>query len=387
MTMTSNTRPPARNPLAAIRSWLKGSAVDDHGREGGARDANPLMAFATESGAPDAGPARESDRKNERRPSSIPPRTIAATLVAAFVSAGAVALIYAKWDQLQAAEKRSGKLTVDSHPGGIAVSVDGLERGKTPLTITLDPGPHKLSLRRGSQERVIPFSLAGGAELAQYVELPVDAPPAAGKITVATDPPGARVRIDGENRGVSPLTVADLVPSEHKVMVTTENGSSERSVLVEPGATVSVVFSLPKTSAPAAGWVALTSPFDVQLLEGSSVVGTGRSSKVMLPAGRHDLEVVNESLEFRDSRSVDVVAGKVTNLRVDPPKGALSANARPWADVIIDGTNVGQTPIANFALPIGTHQVLFRHPQYGERTQTIVVTAKGLNRVAVDLTK
>jgi hypothetical protein len=65
----------------------------------------------------------------------------------------------------------------------------------------------------------------------------------------------------------------------------------------------------------------------------------------------------------------------------------LSANARPWADVWIDGNDVGQTPIANLAVPIGTHQVIFRHPQFGERRQTIVVTTNGPNRIAMDLSK
>jgi hypothetical protein len=31
--------------------------------------------------------------------------------------------------------------------------------------------------------------------------------------------------------------------------------------------------------------------------------------------------------------------------------------------------------------------VIFRHPQFGERRQTIVVTTKGPNRIAMDLSK
>jgi serine/threonine-protein kinase len=72
---------------------------------------------------------------------------------------------------------------------------------------------------------------------------------------------------------------------------------------------------------------------------------------------------------------------------VIPPDGRLNVNARPWANVFIDGASVGQTPLANIAVRIGEHQILFRHPTLGERTQRIVITAKGLNRVAVDLEK
>jgi hypothetical protein len=120
------------------------------------------------------------------------------------------------------------------------------------------------------------------------------------------------------------------------------------------------------------------------VLERADVVGTSASSRIMIPAGRHELDLVNESLAYQDHRRVDIGSGKTASIRVDA-RAPLSANARPWADVEIDGTPVGQTPIANVLLPLGTHHVVFRHPELGERRQNVVVTARGPNRVAVDL--
>ena len=37
--------------------------------------------------------------------------------------------------------------------------------------------------------------------------------------------------------------------------------------------------------------------------------------------------------------------------------------------------------LANLTLPIGTHEVVFTHPQFGERKQTVVVKMDGLLRV------
>ena len=54
---------------------------------------------------------------------------------------------------------------------------------------------------------------------------------------------------------------------------------------------------------------------------------------------------------------------------------------------LIDGRDLGQTPIANIAVTVGTHEIVFRHPQFGERRQTVVVTTKEPQRIAVDLTK
>jgi hypothetical protein len=195
------------------------------------------------------------------------------------------------------------------------------------------------------------------------------------------------VQVDASPRGTSPLTLTDLPAAEYKVSVSSSTGSAERSVTVKPGPMASLVFSLPKVSAPLAGWLAVSAPFDVQILEDNAIVGTGNAAKIMLPAGRHSLSLVNNDLEYLDKRTTDVAAGKTATIRIDPPKVPVNVNARPWADVTIDGANAGQTPIANLALAIGTHEIVFRHPQLGERRQTVVVKTRGSNRIAVDLTK
>jgi hypothetical protein len=55
----------------------------------------------------------------------------------------------------------------------------------------------------------------------------------------------------------------------------------------------------------------------------------------------------------------------------------------PWATVSIDGNTVGETPLGNVSLPLGEHQIVFRHPQLGERTQKVVVKANAPTRVSV----
>jgi len=47
----------------------------------------------------------------------------------------------------------------------------------------------------------------------------------------------------------------------------------------------------------------------------------------------------------------------------------------------------GMLALFGFQVAIGTHEMVFRHPQLGERRQSVTVTAKGPNRIAADLTK
>jgi PEGA domain len=359
-------------------------------------DANPLMAFGAEgewTTAPDAIAPRPQP---SAKPASAPAThhlhwsTVSGIALTVILAAfGTYVLVRAGWMPLQADSPRPARLTIETQPAGAELLLDGVARGTTPATLSVAAGTHRIILRRGTAERTLPVTLAGGAEVTHHVELasPEAAPIRTGKISIVTDPSGARVHLDGQTRGTTPLILSDVAPSEHKIVVGNANGSAERTVTVEAGATTAVVFSLPKASGPAAGWMAIASPFDVQVLEGDAVVGTGRASKVMLPAGRHEITLANDSLGYRDKRTIEIGAGKTTALKVDPPKRSLSANARPWAEMFVDGASVGQTPIANLIVAIGPHDIVFRHPQLGERQQTVLVTIQGPNRIAVDLTK
>ncbi|NOZ00944.1 MAG: protein kinase [Deltaproteobacteria bacterium] len=46
----------------------------------------------------------------------------------------------------------------------------------------------------------------------------------------------------------------------------------------------------------------------------------------------------------------------------------MTLNARPWAEVFLDGRNLGRTPIIGLDTTAGRHVVVFRHPELGERT-------------------
>jgi hypothetical protein len=55
--------------------------------------------------------------------------------------------------------------------------------------------------------------------------------------------------------------------------------------------------------------------------------------------------------------------------------GTLRINSRPWAQVIVDGRPVGNTPQPNLMLPAGNHKVVLSNPQMG-LTKSFSVTIK-----------
>ena len=285
-------------------------------------------------------------------------------------------------------EVETGTLTITTNPSGVQAIVDGEARGTTPMTLTLSSGPHVIELRGDGEPRSIPVTIAAGSKVAQHIELQRPASPVTGQLQVITEPPGARVTVDGVPAGVSPTTVSDLEPGEHSVVLESSVGVVKQTVAIESGVMASLVVPLSAAvGGPASGWIAVSAPVDLELYEQDKMLGTNRTDRIMLPAGRHEITFANDALGYRSTRVVQVGAGEVATVSLEMPQGAISLNAEPWAQVWIDGESVGETPIGNLAVPIGTHDVVFRHPELGEQHHTVTVTLSEITRLSVDLRK
>jgi hypothetical protein len=184
------------------------------------------------------------------------------------------------------------------------------------------------------------------------------------------------------------VSVADLVPGTHTVLMQHQGGTVTEQVLIEPGKSAALFVPLQSnTAAGAAGWIAVAAPADLQIYEDGRFLGSSTIERIMLPVGPHNLDIVNEPLGFHERRSVRVTAGQVTPIGFAWPTGLLSINAVPWAEAFVDGTPVGETPIANISVPIGHHEITFRNPKLGERSVAVTVTAREPAKVGVDLSK
>lgn len=237
----------------------------------------------------------------------------------------------------------TGTLVISTDPPGAQASIDGTLRGATPITLTLSAGSHRVNLRGAFGDvRSIPVSITAGSQVAQYVELAKEAATEAPEAIVAADAP-------------APMPAPTPVPVSE--------------------------------AAPVAGWISVRSRFDVSLYENGQLLGSSRTERIMVPAGRHDLELANSAVGYRQPRTVQVAPGKVATVDVEAPSGTIAINALPWAEVWIDGEKVGETPIGNLSLPIGAHEVVLRHPELGEQRQSALVTLTSPARITADLRK
>ena len=200
--------------------------------------------------------------------------------------------------------------------------------------------------------------------------------------------------VDNKPAGVTPITVLDLSPGSHSVSVTGPDGANARqSVQVEAGATATLRVTLDRpqvaeasaaAAEPSNGWVLVDAPIEMQVLQGGRQLGmSGR--RLPLAPGSYDLQL--RAADYSTAKHVDVAAGRVARIEVNVPDGTVNLNAAPWAEVYLDGRSLGETPIANASVSAGTHEVIFRNPQFTELRQMVTVASGKATRLAVTLTK
>jgi len=212
-------------------------------------------------------------------------------------------------------------------------------------------------------------------------------PPTQASVTIESTQPGTTVMVDGRPAGTTPLKLAvtdqtraiRLMPSEAAAATppppapaTAANGEAEKTAAALEQA----------AARQKSGGVTFVSPIPLDVFEGERVLGSTSSGPIVASAGAHTLDLVNTSLGFRVRQAVTIRAGTIARVPITPPMGRLSINAQPWAQVSIDDTAVGETPLANVPATLGEHQITFRHPQFGERRERVIVRADAPARVS-----
>src|SRR5262249_22702664 len=156
--------------------------------------------------------------------------------------------------------------------------------------------------QNGDVRRSLPITIEAGSSVSQYVEL-----------TSAEPIPASREK----KTGPPPAPLLATVP--------------------------------PPVTGPRPGGLSAHVPLATQSLDSGRIRGITSADRLMLPSGRHEIELVSKAFEFRATRAIQINPGKVAEVTASVPNGLVSINALPWADVSIEGRPVGATPISNLS--------------------------------------
>ena len=244
---------------------------------------------------------------------------------------------------------KSGTAELRSIPDGADVLVDGNKLGRTPLSAALSAGSHEVEFRYRGARRTQSIEIAAG----ESTELRIDwRKPLAPPPVPAVNPP--TVAADAKRRGATPPT---------------------------GGGTAA-----PTIGDLSVGWLRVFSPVELQISDGGRKLALDEKSRVMLSAGVHELQLVNSVVGYRGTQVVEVLPGKVVTQSIVLPKTMVTITASAPSEVWIDGQKVGDTPLVDLPVDLGTRDFVLKNATLGERHVTTTVTVKPL-RIDIDFSK
>jgi serine/threonine protein kinase len=236
-----------------------------------------------------------------------------------------------------AAGPGTGHLKLNIATGGAQVWVDGAQLAdgawKDPIPLRADVA-HDIRVTKPLREEV---KLAVTLRAGEAVMRDVDLLPAYGKVTVASEPPGAEVSVNGKHSGVTPLTVSDIDPGK----------PARVTVRLKGYAAVTKYVAFEK---------GLEQALDLKLVTESEAVASGESKSKSKSSKNEDGDLASVKVASSSKTSVPTTTSSQDS-------GYLVANTQPWAKVIIDGKDTGKTtpiaPRSKIALKPGKHVVTF----------------------------
>jgi hypothetical protein len=161
-------------------------------------------------------------------------------------------------------------------------------------------------------------------------------------------------------------------------MLRSAKGSVERTIHVDAGESSEIDESI------FPGWVAVSAAVDLTLSENGRTLKRDERGWAILSPGPHDIHLDNDQLGIHETRKVVVTPGDTTRLSLAPQTSTLSIAANEPAEVWIDGTSVGEAPIAEAQLTLGMHDVRVRSAAH-ERWLRVRVTLHPV-QLNVDMT-
>lgn len=201
-----------------------------------------------------------------------------------------------------------------------------------------------------------------------------------GQLQVESSPTGARVLIDGKDRGVTPLTIEGLASGSHKVVIRGDDGSVQRTVAIAAGQLLQLSESI------YSGWLHVAAPFEIQISEGRQSIRLDDSNQVLLAPGPHDVRFENRTFGLREVRHLEIRPGETTAVSLELPVSHLTVTSSEPATVAIDGQPVGETPLSEYAVPVGTRDVTVTSASGQVRHQTITMKVQSA-QIDVDFSK
>jgi hypothetical protein len=130
---------------------------------------------------------------------------------------------------------------------------------------------------------------------------------------------------------------------------------------------------MPRLSSNTSALVTIVARIPLDISENNHRLGTTGEGQLALAPGPHRLELTNRRFNYRSELTLSLEPGQILSHTMLLPSGQLRIRGVAGTEVWVEGERIGTMPLGDVSVPIGTREVVFRHPQLGERRQAVEV--------------
>lgn len=295
-----------------------------------------------------------------------------------------------------------GSILIDSKPDRGSIYLDnGDMKMTTPSQLdSITAGQHTIEVRKpGYRPYKRNITVKEGEILSLNALLIQDVRRVSyGSLTVASQPSGAAVSIDGRDTGSrTPCTINEIIAGEHTVEISKSGYQPYKlAPVIQSGQTSKVSVNLTRIQQRDAGRVAQKSYFRVNVdpwakiyIDGRYVETTPLARSIEVTSGAHRIRLENPNFQ-NWQKNVNFKPGQTVSLdvKLEPFTGNLKISVKPWADVYIDGKFYETTPIAKpIQLSAGRHTLKLINPSFVPHEEVIVIEANKMLKKSIELAR
>jgi len=199
---------------------------------------------------------------------------------------------------------------------------------------------------------------------------------------------GARILVDGQERGNIPLSLEGLGPGRHRLRAELDGYQAvERLLRIPPGKDLDISLNLRPEAKPPGYLHLAVSPWAEVYIDGRFIDRTPLPNVLRLEAGSRQLMLRHPNrLDF--VQEINIMPDETLRLAVKMPEawGYLRLTVEPWAEVFLDGRSLGVTPLEDLKVSIGEHELRLKGPGGREWKETVKIIEDDTLRRRVDLT-
>jgi PEGA domain len=270
-------------------------------------------------------------------------------------------------------------LAIESDPPGANVFVDGRKRGTAPLRVDGLEAGRSYAVRatltgRKDDDQLISAAVGESMVRLKLVELP-------GRVAVESDPPGAKLILDGKDTGKLTPAELDLVPGSTAEVTLKKDGFSEQHISVTcPQAGEHAVYrgNLPLSPLVAALTVESDPPSANVTVDGLALLPPAPIHDTFLKPGTKHLVRVSAPgfIELKEELLLGSGEHKTLHAKL-VEGGVLSVKSNLVARVLVDGHLVATGTTAQLALAEGKHALALHGQKPFLRYEATVTVEKG----------